>query len=157
MVDQDEMKDVANTSLPSSIANSDDLSTICIPSGWDCMEYINVLLSDDSTTNRAITTGSTSKASTDHSQNGNSSSNSNTMNSVISINPQQDTQNDQDFLKALFDQQNRNAIHLGDLSASNQSSDTMNATSSLASMEDVSTNDDLTVSIFFQILEQFCE
>ena len=63
------------------------------------------------------------------------------MSNAISINPQQDTQNDQDFLKALFDQQNRNGIHLGDLSILNQSSDA----SSLASMESVSMNDDFAV------------
>ncbi len=143
VINESKVNDTANASLSSSMANVNDLSILCIPSGWDCIEYINILLPDDSNTNRTIAAGSTLKTATTNTQNSSSSNNKNAVTNTTSLSPQHSMQSDQDFLKTLFDQQNKNAIHLGDSSAAYQSSADANDISS--SIENESMNDDMAI------------
>ncbi len=143
VINESKVNDTANILLSSSMTNVNDLSILCIPSGWDCMEYINILLPDDSNTNRTIIAGSTLKAAATNTQNSNSSNNKNAVTNTTSLSPQHSMQSDQDFLKTLFDQQNKNAIHLGDSSATYQSSADANEIS--LSTENGSMNDDMDV------------
>ena len=144
VINESKVNDTANISLSSSMANVNDLSILCIPSGWDCIEYINILLPDDSNTDKTITAGSTLKAAATNTQNSSSSSNKNIVTNTTSLSPQHSMQSDQDFLKTLFDQQNKNAIHLGDSSAAYQSSADVNEIS--LSTENESMNNDVAVS-----------